>query len=272
MRTKARLTITLAKDILRQIDRTVDGKLIRNRSHAIETILRESLLTKVSTAVILAGGGKSESAIPPLLTISQKPLIFILLDHLIAYGIKRVYLLAGQNRPYLEKLMSERDVQGASVYYADEKVPLGTAGAVKAIEAELDDEPFIVIHGDVLTNINLAQFIEFHKHENTLATIAVKPRDAERRYGKVLLQGNKITEFSDTNHSEGISIVNTGVYLLNPECLRLIDRGKPSSFEQDLFPKLIALNELSAFLFQGIWFDVSDPDSYRTAQLRWRNA
>ncbi len=120
-----------------------------------------------------------------------------------------------------------------------------------------------------MTNINLADFIEFHKHENTLATIAVKPREAERTYGKVLLQGNKITDFSETNQSEGISIVNTGVYLLQPDALKLIELDPPAHFEKDLFPKLAAIHELSAFIFQGIWFDISTSDSYRLAQARW---
>lgn len=269
MRSKARLTITLAKDLLRQVDRTVDGKVIRNRSHAIEMLLKESLLSQATTAVILAGGDFQGATIPPLRPISQKPLIFITLELLIRFGVRTVYILAGKHDPALKNLIDQREILGASIHYVYEEKPLGTAGAVKAIETELANEPFIVIHGDILTNINLAEFIEFHKQENTLATIAVKPRDAERKYGKVLLQGNKITDFSEANQSEGISIVNTGVYLLQPESLRLIDGDRPLSFERDFFPKLIAKNELSAFLFQGVWFDISDSESYRSAQSRW---
>jgi NDP-sugar pyrophosphorylase family protein len=158
---------------------------------------------------------------------------------------------------------------GAEIHHVYEEEPLGTAGAVRAMESQLPREPFIVIHGDILTSIDLAEFIKFHKQEDTLATIAVKPRNAERKYGKVLMQGNRITDFSQTNQSEGISIVNTGVYLLQPESLRLIDSGKPVFFETDFFPKLAALNQLSAFVFQGVWFDISDPESYASAQARW---
>lgn len=269
MRSKARLTITLAKDLLQQVDDMVDGKSIRNRSHAIEMLVRDSLTPRVTTAVILAGGERQTQAIPALLRVGDRPLIFITLDHLIRYGIKTVYILANKGGPDLESLVGDGHLIGAKIHHIHEEKPLGTAGAVKAVESRLPSEPFVVIHGDILTSIDLAKFIEFHKRENTLATIAVKPRDAERKYGKVLLQGNRITDFSQTNQSEGISIVNTGVYLLQPESLRLINGKKPVFFETDFFPKLAALNQLSAFVFQGVWFDVSDPESYASAQERW---
>ena len=272
MRSKARLTITLDKDLLRQVDKMIVHVAIRNRSHAIESILRENLISRVSTAVILAGGKNSSITHPALHPIDDKELIFITLEHLANYGIRRIFILAGKHEPAFQEIIGENGVFGASITYSKEDKPLGTAGAVKAIESHLEHEPFLVIHADVLTNINLTDFIAFHKQEKTLATIAVKPRDAEKKYGKVLLQGNKITEFSEKEHSEGISIINTGVYMLQPDVLNLIDAGQPAQFEVDVFPKLAAINELSAFLFQGIWFDISDSDSYLGAKTRWSSS
>jgi NDP-sugar pyrophosphorylase family protein len=269
VRSKARLTITLDKDLLRQVDKMIDHVTIRNRSHAIESILRESLNPTVSTAVILAGGNLTSNSHPALLPIDDKELIFITLEHLANYGIRRIFLLSGNSEPEFQDVLGDNDVFGVNIIFAHEEQPLGTAGAVKAIENQLDHEPFLVIHADILTNINLADFITFHRQEKTLATIAVKPRDAEKKYGKVMLQGNKITEFAEKEKSEGISIINTGVYILQPDVLKLIDTGKPAQFEMDIFPKLAAINELSAFLFQGIWFDISDSESYLGAKKRW---
>jgi mannose-1-phosphate guanylyltransferase/phosphomannomutase len=271
MRSKARLTITLARDLLRQIDHMIDKQLVRNRSHAIEMLLRDSLKSRVTTAVILTGGRSDQGLVPALLQVSNQPLILITLGHLINYGIHRIFILAGEWESEFREAIGGTSFLGASINYTDEDRPMGTAGAVKRIEAQLAHEPFLVLHGDVLTDINLADFIEFHKNENSLATIAVKPRDAERRYGKLLLQGNKVTSFSETESSEGISIVNTGVYMLQPEALSLIDTDQPAQFERDIFPKLAAIGELSAFFFQGIWFDISMADSYRKAQKRWAN-
>jgi NDP-sugar pyrophosphorylase family protein len=269
MRSKARLTITLDRDLLRQIDKMIDHVTIRNRSHAIESILRESMNPTVSTAVLLAGGKATSNSHPALLPIDDKELIFITLEHLANFGIRRIFLLAGNMEPKFRAVLDENVLFGIKLIYSREDQPLGTAGAVKAIENQLSHESFLVIHADVLTNINLADFITFHKQEKTLATIAVKPRDAEKKYGKVMLQGNKITEFAEKEKSEGISIINTGVYMLQPDVLNLIDVGKPAQFETDVFPKLAAINELSAFLFQGIWFDISDSESYVGAKKRW---
>lgn len=269
MRSKARLTITLAKDLLRQIDNMIDSQTIRSRSHAIELLLRKSLESRVKTAVILAGGRSKRDEVPALLPVANQPLILITVGHLISYGIDTIHVLAGENKSAIKEVIGEGSFLGASINYASEDSPRGTAGAVKSIEDRLTAEPFLVLHADVLTDINLADFIEFHKHEYTLATIAVKPREAERKYGKLLLKGNKITDFSKAEVSEGLSIVNTGVYLLQPEVLSLIEPGQSAQFEEDIFPNLAAIGELSAYFFQGIWFDISTAQSYQLAQDRW---
>lgn len=269
MRSKARITITLAQDLLDQIDQTVDGKVVRNRSHAIEVLLEESLRSKVTCAVVLAGGRQMADPPAPLLPIGQKPLLSNTLDLLKRHGIKTVYILAGHVPNLLRDGVGKTNHHGMVLQYVYEGKPLGTAGAVKAIAGELTNEPFLVIHGDVLTNINLSEMIAFHKRENTLATIAVKPREAERNYGKVMMQGNRITDFLETGESEGMSIVNTGVYILHPDALRLVDQKPPTYFEKDLFPRLASIGELSAFMFQGIWFDISKEESYQQALARW---
>lgn len=272
MRSKARVTITLARDLLDLIDRMVDQKDIRNRSHAIETLLRESLMPSLRTAVLLAGGKPRRGILPPLKRINDRTLIEITIGHLVDAGVRQIYILAGENQGRISDVVGHGAELGAKVTYVDEGTPRGTAGAVKLIGDRIGPETFLVLHGDILTDIDLSAFVRFHKQEDRLATVAVKPREAERRYGKVMLQGNRITEFSDHRLSEGISIVNAGMYLLQPETLGLIEGGRPATFEEDLFPHLASIGELSAFMFQGVWFDISLEDSYRLALDRWARA
>jgi NDP-sugar pyrophosphorylase family protein len=268
MRSKARLTITLDRGLLRQIDQMVDHLSIRNRSHAIELLLRKSMEVEIDTAVLLAGGIPKIPP-PPLMLIGGKPLLLHMINHLVEYGISRIFILAGKDQAVFEKVTQNGSQLEAEINYVQETSPMGTAGAVKMIEAELAGAPFLVLNADVLTNINLADFIAFHQDEKSLATVAVKPRAAEHRYGKVLLKGNKVTAFRQPEDSEGISIVNTGVYLLQPEILGLIDQGKVVNFETDLFPKLADMGGLSAYFFQGVWFDISTPEMYQQAEDRW---
>ncbi len=271
MRSKARLTITLPTELLADIDRLIDGRTVRNRSHAIELLLRQSLKPTVSTAVLLAGGKSDLEQLPALLPIQGQALIVRTVNHLIAHGIRSFIILAGENEPLIRNLLGNGHYMGADIHYVGEAQPMGTAGALKAAERYLSDHPFLVFHADILTDINVTDLIKFHSSQNKLATIAVKPRQAGPDYGKVLLEGSDITDFIPESLEEGISIVNTGVYLFEPEVLGLIGEATSATLEKDVFPKLAKLGELSAFLFQGIWFDISRSQNYESAQIRWQN-
>lgn len=271
MRKKARLTITLSRDLLRQVDRMVDQRTVRSRSHAIETLLRQSLAPVVSTAVILAGGAQKGDTLPPLTRIDGQSLIRQQLEHLQQHGIRTFIILAGPYEEAVRLELGKKRWPGASLLYVAEDEPLGTAGALKLAEPHLDGAPFfLVLHGDVLTDIDIGDFVAFQQKENTLAGMAVKPRQAEHNYGKVLLQGNRITDFLEHGQEESVSIVNTGVYLLRPDVLALIKARQQVTLEGEIFPRLASMGELSAFFFQGIWFDISSPTNYRLAQQRWR--
>lgn len=270
MRKKARLTITLSRDLLQQIDRMVDQRTVRSRSHAIESLVRQSLTPAVSTAVILAGGPQKGETLPALAPIDGQPLIRRQVEHLQSSGIRTILILAGLHEAALRRELGE-GVPGVHLIYVPETEPLGTAGALKLAESYLQGVPlFLVLHGDVLTDIDIADFVSFQQKENRLASIAVKPRQAERNLGKVLLQGNRITDFLQAGQDQSISIVNTGVYLLRPDVLSLVEPHAAAKLETEIFPRLASMGELSAFLFQGIWFDISSPANYRLAQERWR--
>lgn len=271
MRSKERLTITLAPDLLRQVDRMIDRKVVRNRSHAIELLLRESLEPTVSHAVLLAGGEHQDLPIPALASFGGRALSQLMIRHLAGHGVRRLVILAGRHLDEIETVIGGGADLGVEIRYVDEGRPLGTAGALKRAEPYLDGEPFLVLHADVLTDMDIGAFVGFHFGEGSLATIAVKPRRAELDYGKVMLQGNRITDFIDRGQEKGISIINTGVYLFQPEILEMIEAEKPSRLETDVFPRLAESGELSAFLFQGIWFDVRSAENHETAQARWRS-
>jgi NDP-sugar pyrophosphorylase family protein len=259
----------LPKPLLRQVDNLVDGQVIRNRSHAIETLIRKSLKPIVNTAVILTGG-PAENGEPPALTpINGQRLIFITLNHLAQFGIRDFVFLAGRHQGDIKRAVGDGSDLGLRIQFVGENRMLGTAGALKLAEALLTDNPFLVVHGDILTDINLSDFINFHEQEGRLATIAVKPRNAEREYGQVMLQGNRITDFYANGQEQGVSVINTGIYIMSPKVLSLIEDSRPVKLETEIFPKLANMGELSAFFFQGIWFDISSEEKRRLARERW---
>jgi len=118
MRSKARLTITLPKDLLKQVDRQIDGHSIRNRSHAVETLIRRSLTPVVTTAAILAGGNYQEGDNPALKPIQDRRLIHITVNHLLDYGIRHLVILAGKQEESVRSALGDGTGTGLTIQYA----------------------------------------------------------------------------------------------------------------------------------------------------------
>ncbi|MFC1653446.1 sugar phosphate nucleotidyltransferase [Patescibacteria group bacterium] len=265
MRTKSRLTITLPKDLLNKVDKTIDGSEIRNRSHAIESLIRKSLKTPLETAIILTGGDKHKNN-PTLKTIGNQSLLRHTISQLVSNGISQVVICAGKDIEEIKKDLKKSE-ENIRIRFISETSPSGTGGAVKKAEKYITGENFLIIHGDILTNMNLKTFIQFHSQEDTLATIAVKPRKGEKSFGKVLIEGNQITDFFEKTETKGIDIINTGIYVFKSQILKRI--VKKSKLESDIFPTLAGEGELTAFIFQGFWQDISNQKDYKTAQTNW---
>ena len=269
---KSRLTITLPENLLKQIDQLVDKQVIRNRSHAIEDLIRQSLSTQVSTAIILAGGKHHGLDHSLRRSVSGAPLLSHILHHLYQYGIKRTIICLHKDDASIEEEFGTGATLGMKIEYSYETKSLGTAGALKNAEKLLpNDDPFLVIHGDVLTDINLDELCNFHLEEGSKATMVVKPKLGTREYGQVVIQGNRITTFSETGSDSGISVINTGVYILDPEALKVIHLDKVSNLEADIFPALAKKNQLRAYFFQGFWYDISTEARYTEAVTAWNN-
>ncbi|HCR81263.1 MAG: Nucleotidyl transferase [Candidatus Pacebacteria bacterium GW2011_GWB1_47_8] len=270
MRTKTRLTITLTQDLLQSIDSLINGVSIKNRSHAIETLIKRSLSPRIHTAVILAGGdlaGKNNSALTKL---GSSTLLAYTLSMLKKHHLNRVIICLGKDDQPIMKLFGNGENLGLTIEYSLEEKPLGTGGAVKKIQPLLSSGPFLVMHSDVLTTINLTELFKFHFDEKTLATIAVKPRMGELKYGQVFIQGNHIIRFLEKGVESGISIINTGVYVFEPKVFELFPKKESFTLEKEVFPLLASRGQLSAFFFQGRWFDIRTPASYKTARERWK--
>ncbi len=266
---KVRLTITIPEDLLHLVDTRVDKRSIRNRSHAVEHLLRKALTASVQTAVLLAGG-RADRPPEALKRVHNRPLIQHTLEHLKVHGITSLVVCAGPHTAAIQAALSDNTWGIRVVFVTGEESPLGTAGALKLAEPHLGQAPFLVVHDDVLTTLNLTDFIAFHFEQQTLATMAVKPRMSEEKYGQVFLQGNKIIQFLKSGRSEGISIVNTGMYVLQPQVFQYIQPGIVSTLESEVFPQLAAQRELSAFIFQGLWHDISSAVHYEAALEQWQ--
>ncbi|MDQ5950932.1 MAG: mannose-phosphate guanylyltransferase / phosphomannomutase [Patescibacteria group bacterium] len=266
---KTRLTITLPPDLLKTIDAFVDKKTIRNRSHAIEHLVRASISSQINTAVILAGGNKKSKQNPLLKKIDDKELFIHQVSHLKQYGIKTVIVCLNESDKYIETIFGDGKDLGVRILYSFESITLGTAGTLKkASKLWSNQSAIVVLHGDVLTTIALDELIAFHQSEEADITLAVKPRIGKRELGQVYLQGSRVTSFTKNSVESEISIINTGVYIISPSVLETLSTKTATYLETDVFPKLADDNKLRAFIFQGIWYDISTDEQHLLAQKR----
>jgi len=154
---------------------------------------------------------------------------------------------------------------GVRLSYFVEENPCGTAGSLLSAAAFLN-EPFLVLSGDCITDINLTDAIEFHYRKRTLATLVLTCSGNPRDYGIVITDrdGHIVNFLEKPSLCEVFSdVVNTGIYMLEPDVLNYIEPDHPCDFSRELFPKLLASGQrLSGYAASGYWSDVGSVENY----------
>ncbi|MEK6968623.1 MAG: sugar phosphate nucleotidyltransferase [Nanoarchaeota archaeon] len=273
---KERVTLTLDKNLLKQVDAQVDGFKIKNRSHSVEILISAALGgDRPKKALILAGGKGTRLApitqeIPkPLIPLQGKPLLEHTFDLLKKFGITDVIISIGYKKEKIKEQVGNGKAFGINVTYVEEDEALGTAGPVK-LAAPYLTEPFIVANADELKNIDIKDMFRFHKANNSTATLALTTVEDPSKYGAVVLRGNQITEFVEKPKGESPSnLINAGFYILEPEILKYIPSGH-AMFETDVFPKLAKEGKLFGYSFGGQWFDTGTLERYEKAIKEWK--
>lgn len=226
-------------------------------------------------AVLMAGG--SGTRLRPLTCDIPKPMVPVLskpiAEHIILllkkHGITDIIITLYYLPHVIQNYFGDGRELGVNISYAvEEKMPLGTAGCVKAIESMLD-ETFIVISGDALTDFDLTQAIAFHKQKQSKASIVLYRVPSPLEFGVVITdEAGRIQRFLEKPSSSEVfsDTVNTGTYVLEPEVLKLLPADKEVDFSKDLFPLLLERGDpMYGYVAGGYWEDVGNLQSYRQA-------
>lgn len=274
---RERLTITLADAILRKIDSIIDNQTIRNRSHAIEYALGRFFLPRATKVVVLAGGAGvhmrplTYEMPKALVPVHGEPLLGHTVRALEAAGLEDMTMVIGT----LGKKIREHFGDGASysvqTAYVEDKKENGTAQALAAVRGKVGAEPFLLVYGDVLADIDWMDFIHFHHAHGGLATMAVTNVREPKTWGVVAMDGTRVTRFVEKPNGGATKshLINAGLYVMHPDVLAMIT-PRMRSLEEELFPTLAAKGELHGYHFSGKWFDVSTPAVYERALKEWR--
>jgi mannose-1-phosphate guanylyltransferase/phosphomannomutase len=222
-------------------------------------------------AVVMAGGEGSRlrpltiGRPKPMVPMVSKPVMGHILDLLVRQGITQVVVTLHFMPEAIQSYFGDGHTLDMDIQYAIEEAPLGTAGSVKNAQEYLD-EPFIIISGDAVTDIDLQKIMDFHQEKGAEATLTLYRVPNPLEYGVIITDAEaRITQFFEKpSWGEVISdTVNTGIYVIDPSVLDLIEEGVPTDWSKDVFPKLLeAGRPLYGYVADGNWTDVGDIAEY----------
>jgi mannose-1-phosphate guanylyltransferase len=188
-----------------------------------------------------------------------------------SYGVTEAVLSLGYRPDAFLDAYPDGVCAGVVLHYAVEPEPLDTAGAVRfaALSAGIDDT-FIVVNGDVLTDLDVAELWDFHKSHGAEGTIALTPVDDPSRYGVVPIDDDgRVIEFVEkpAPGTAPTNWINAGTYVLEPTVLDRIASDRKVSIERETFPSMVANESLYALHSDAYWIDAGTPETYLRAQL-----
>ena len=225
-------------------------------------------------AVIMAGGEGSRlrpmtcTAPKPMARILGKPIIEYVFDTLISGGVTHAAITLGY-LPHIIENSYEHGYKNLKLDFIREEEPLGTAGSVKNASAAFK-EPFVVISGDAVCDFDIEKIMLYHKASGAMVTIVATDADDPREYGVVKVgEENRVKGFLEKpSWSQAVSsLANTGVYIINPECMKLVPKGKKYDFASDLFPLMIERDmPIYCYHIDGYWCDVGNTDAFLKCQ------
>ncbi|WP_406671346.1 NDP-sugar synthase [Methanolobus sp. ZRKC4] len=208
----------------------------------------------------------------PSIPILNKPSVVHLIEHLCKEGFSDIVITLGYMADKIEEELGDGRIFGVHIDYVYEKEKLGTAGGVKNAEQYLGDEPFIVLGGDHVLNLNLREMYRFHEMTDSPITIGLLSIDDPREFGIADMDvNNKIHRFLEKPGPGEIfsNLASTGIYVCNPEIFDMIPANTKYDFAKDLFPDMLKKDmKINGLLARGKWTDVGNAAAYRQAQ-RW---
>jgi mannose-1-phosphate guanylyltransferase len=220
-------------------------------------------------AVILVGGEGTRlrpltSTVPkPVVPLVDRPFIAFMLEWLQGHGIDDVIMSCGFLATSVRNVLGDGSALGIKLRFVEEPDPRGTAGALKFAESLLD-ERFLMLNGDVLTDIDLTGQIAQHERTGAKATLALAPVADPSAYGLVHLNEDRsVKDFVEKPSSDRIdtNLISAGAYVLEREILELVPPNRNVSIEREVWPALIGAG-LYGFPADAYWLDIGTPERY----------
>lgn len=228
-------------------------------------------------AVILVGGFGTRlrpltlTTPKNLLPVGHVPMVELVIAHLAEHGVTEAVLSMGYKPDTFLEAYPDGHCAGVELHYAVEDEPLDTAGAIRFAAGEAGiDERFVVVNGDILTDLDVTRLVRFHDASGAEGTIALHTVEDPSRYGVVVTDvAGQVEAFIEKPSKEDAPsrAINAGTYVFEPSVLGRIPAGRPVSVERETFPALVDDGSLYALEGNAYWLDAGTPETYLQANL-----
>lgn len=233
------------------------------------TVVKE----KTNTIILMVGGLGTRlrpltNDLPkPMLPIGGKPILENIIMHFKSFGFVNFILSVNYKKEIIKNYFQDGKSLGVTITYIEETERLGTAGALSLIKEEIN-EPFFVMNGDLLTNTNYEQLLDFHLVNQATATMCVREYEYQVPYGVIEVDEHKLTSIVEKPVQK--HFVNAGIYVLEPDTLTYIPKNQYYDMPE-LFNYLIQQQkEVAAFPIREYWMDIGQLEDYEMANRNYR--
>ena len=249
--------------------------VVDNDGRVVSIDLLDELLkpeTHPNKVVLMVGGlgtrlrPLTDTTPKPMLHVGGKPILQTIVEKFVSYGFVNIVMCVGYKSNIIQDYFEDGSKFGANIEYVLEDKRMGTAGALSLLK-EKPTEPFFVMNGDLLTNVNFEHLLEYHLKNSSTATMCVREYDFQVPYGVVKIEDGQIKTIEEKPVHK--FFVSAGIYMLESSCINLI----PSDEFYDmptLFEKLIGMNENTlSFPLREYWLDIGRIEEYEKANKEY---
>lgn len=243
-----------------------------NRIYDILFMDNLGISTNKNTVVLMLGGLGTRlrpltNDIPkPMLRVGNKPILETIIEGFKQYGYSHFIFSVNYKKEIIQDYFQNGEAFDITIEYVEEDKRMGTAGALSLIRNR-PTEPFFVMNGDLLTQINFDQLMQFHIEHQSIATMCVREYEYQIPYGVIETAGTDLVMIKEKPIHR--SFVNAGIYVLNPEVFEYIPRNEfydmPTLFEQLMEKE----RKASVFPIREYWLDIGQVDEFERADREY---
>ncbi len=247
--------------------------ILDNNQRFIKFVWIKDLIKQKSKVILMAGGLGSrlkeltKNTPKPMLKIGNKPILEILIEQFKKYRFYDFYISVNYKAEQVIDYFENGNKFDVFIKYLRENKKLGTAGCLSLIEEKID-EPFVLMNGDILTDLNFDNLLKYHKENKYDITIAATKYETYIPYGVLNVKDGLLQNIEEKPTKK--SLISGGIYVINPQYLKYIPKNEYFDMPM-LIDKLLKDNKkIGVYLIDGEWIDIGHIEDFYKAQIKYQ--